>query len=87
MIAVLENVRVMEKDIKLDKEGKQIYIFNCYQKGEKSLIPVKNVSEDLYLKVNEEDKISIKVNLMAWGQNGNYGLAVRFVDVVSLHKK
>ena len=46
MKVTLENVRVMEKEVKMDKEGNPNYILHCYQPGEKSLIPVKGVDFD-----------------------------------------
>lgn len=84
MIAILDNVRVMDKEVKEDKKtGDNIFILNCYQKGEKALIPVKGVPQDIFSSIKEEEKISLQVNLMAWGQNGNYGLAVRFLDIIN----
>lgn len=82
MIAILQDVRVMEKEVRLDKDNNQVFIFNCYQKGEKSLIPVKGVNKEVYSSIQEEQKVSLQVNLMAWGQNNNYGLAVRYIDII-----
>lgn len=82
MFATLENVLLMDKETKLDKENKQVNFFICYQRGNKSLIAVKNIPHDLYESVEIEDRISLKVKLVSWAQGNNHGLSVQYIDVV-----
>lgn len=80
MRVTLENVRVMEKEVKMDKEGNPNYILHCYQPGEKSLIPVKGLDFDTFSAIEEEDKVSLSVKLIAWAQGNNYGISVRYLE-------
>ena len=48
MIVTLENLLVMEKQEKYDKDNKLVLQFVCFQKGYKNLITIKNIPQDLF---------------------------------------
>ncbi|MGL6125459.1 MAG: hypothetical protein ACRC1F_03200 [Metamycoplasmataceae bacterium] len=82
MFATLENVMLMDKEIRLDKENKNVYCLTCYQRGNKNLILIKNVDIDVYNSLEVDSLISVKVKLISWAQGNNHGVSVQYVDMV-----
>ena len=82
MLVVLEDLMLMEKQEKYDKDNKLVLEFVCFQKGYKNLITVKNVPQDLFNSMSEGTNLDIKCKMTVWGNNNSYGASFRFEDIV-----
>lgn len=81
MIVKLENLLLMEKQTKLDKENKQVLEFVCFQKGYKNLITIKDIPQDLFSNIEESSELSLTCKMIVWGNNNNYGASFRFQGI------
>lgn len=81
MLVVLEDLMLMEKQEKYDKDNKLVLEFVCFQKGYKNLITVKNVPQDLFNSMSEGTNLDIKCKMTVWGNNNSYGASFRFEDI------
>lgn len=81
MLVVLEDLMLMEKQEKFDKENKLLLEFVCFQKGYKNLITIKNVPQDLFNSMNEGTSLCIKCKMTVWGNNNSYGASFKFEDI------
>lgn len=81
MIVKLDNLVLMEKQQKLDKDNKTVYEFVCFQKGYKNLITVKDIPYDLFVDLEESCKLSFDCKMIVWGNNNSYGASFRFLGM------
>ena len=81
MLVVLENLMLMEKVEKFDKENKLCLEFICFQKGFKNLITIKDIPQDLFNKITEGTSLDIRSKMTVWGNNNSYGASFRFEDL------
>ena len=81
MIVTLENLLVMEKQEKYDKDNKLVLEFVCFQKGYKNLITIKNIPQDLFNSITESTSLDMKCKMTVWGNNSSYGVSFRFEDI------
>ena len=81
MIVVLEDLMLMEKQEKFDKENKLVLEFVCFQKGYKNLITIKNVPQDLFNGMSEGTSLDIKCKMTVWGNNNSYGASFKFEEI------
>jgi len=82
MIVILEDLMLMEKQEKRDKENKLVFEFVCFQKGYKNLITIKDIPQDLYNDFTEGTSLNAKCKMMVWGNNGNFGASFRLVSLI-----
>lgn len=80
MFVVLENLRLMEKQEKRDKENKLVFEFVCYQQGYKNLITLKDIPQDLYNNFSCDTTFEAKCKMTIWGNNNSYGASFRLVE-------
>lgn len=81
MIVTIENLMLMEKQEKRDKENKLVFEFVCFQKGYKNLITIKDIPQDLFNNMSEGTSLDIKCKMTVWGNNNSYGASFRFEDI------
>lgn len=81
MLVVLEDLMLMEKQEKFDKENKLLLEFVCFQKGYKNLITIKNVPQDLFNSMSEGTSLDIKCKMTVWGNNNSYGASFKFEEI------
>lgn len=81
MNVILNNLMLMEKQSKLDKEGKQVLEFVCFQKGCKNLITIKDIPQDLYANMGEGTSLEVECKMVVWGNNNSYGASFRFLNL------
>ena len=81
MIVIVENLMLMEKQEKRDKENKLTFEFVCFQKGYKNLITIKDIPQDLFNSMSEGTSLDIKCKMTVWGNNNSYGASFRFEDL------
>lgn len=77
----LEDLMLMEKQDKVDKENKQVLEFVCFQKGYKNLITIKDIPHDLFREVEEGSQLSLDCKMVVWGNNNSYGASFRFLGI------
>ena len=82
MLVVLENLMLMEKQEKRDKDNNLVLEFVCFQKGYKNLITIKHVPQDLFNSFTEGTDFDIRCSMTVWGNNNSYGVSFRFEDLV-----
>lgn len=81
MIITLNNLMLMEKQTKLDKENKTILEFVCFQKGYKNLITIKDIPQDLFAEVEEGCQIALECKMTVWGNNSSYGASFKYKGI------
>lgn len=81
MIVIVENLMLMEKQEKRDKENKLTFEFVCFQKGYKNLITIKDIPQDLFNSMSEGTSLDVKCKMTVWGNNNSYGASFRFEDL------
>lgn len=81
MKVVLENLMLMEKQEKRDKDNNLVFEFVCFQKGYKNLVTIKDIPQDLFNDFTEGTSIDIRCKMTVWGNNNSYGASFRFEDI------
>jgi len=82
MHVVLEDLMLMEKQEKRDKENKLVYEFVCFQRGVKNLITVKDIPQELFNETEESVMLNVKCKMTVWGNNNAYGASFKFNSLV-----
>lgn len=82
MLVVLENLILMEKQQKRDKDNNLVFEFVCFQKGYKNLITIKDIPQDLFNKISEGTTLIVRTKMTVWGNNNSYGASFRFEEIV-----
>lgn len=77
----LEDLILMEKQPKMDKDNKQVFEFVCFQKGYKNLITVKDIPQDLFNELEEGCQLSLDCKMVVWGNNNSYGASFRYQGI------
>ena len=72
MKIVLENLKLMDKQEKRDKDNNLVLEFVCFQKGYKNLITIKHVPQDLFNSFTEGTDFDIRCSMTVWGNNSSY---------------
>lgn len=81
MIVKLDNLVLMEKQQKVDKENKLNYEFVCFQKGYKNLITIKDIPQDLFNELEESSRLSLDCKMVVWCNNNNFGASFRYLGM------
>lgn len=81
MQVILKDVMLMEKEIKQGNDSSLIYCFNCYQKGYKNIIQVKEIPFDLYESTKEGTHLDLECKLTSWAQGNKNGISVKYIGV------
>lgn len=81
MRGILENLKILEKNFKMDKENKQIYQITCFQAGCKNLLIIKHINYEDYEKLNIGDEITVETYMTVWGTPNSYGLSLKWVGL------
>lgn len=81
MKVLLENLMLMEKQEKRDKDNKLTFEFICFQKGYKNLITIKDIPQDLFNKFTEGTDLDVRCKMTVWGNNSSYGASFRFEEI------
>lgn len=81
MQIILENLILMEKQEKRDKDNNLVFEFVCFQKGYKNLITIKDIPQDLFNNFTEGTNIDVRCKMTVWGNNNSYGASFRFEDL------
>lgn len=82
MNIILNNLMLMEKQEKRDKENKLVYEFVLFQKGYKNLITIKDVPQDLFNFLEEGSSLNVECKMTVWGNNNSYGASFRFLNLI-----
>ena len=82
MNVILNNLMVMEKNEKRDKDNNLVLEFVCFQKGYKQLITVKDIPQDLFNHLEEGLCINAECKMTVWGNNNSYGVSFRFLNLI-----
>ncbi len=78
MIVTLEDLRLMEKQEKRDKDNNLVFEFVCFQRGYKNLITIKEIPQDLFNNLEEGATLNLKCKMTVWGNNNSYGASFKF---------
>ena len=82
MQIILQDLMLMEKQEKRDKDNNLVFEFVCFQKGYKNLITIKDIPQDLFNAVEEGTDLSLKCKMTVWGNNSSYGVSFRLEDIL-----
>lgn len=82
MLIILENLMLMQKEEKRDKDNNLVYEFICFQRGVKNLITVKDIPQDLFNSTEEGVMFNLKCKMTVWGNNSSYGASFKLVELV-----
>ena len=82
MKIVLENLKLMDKQEKRDKDNNLVFEFVCFQKGYKNLITIKDIPQDLFNSFSEGTSLDARCKMVIWGNNSSYGASFRLEDIV-----
>lgn len=77
----LDDLILMERQQKIDKDNKQCFEFVCFQKGYKNLITIKDIPQDLFTELEEGCKLALDCKMVVWGNNNNYGASFRYLGM------
>lgn len=83
MLVILEDLMLMEKQEKRDKDNKLVYEFVCFQRGYKNLVTIKEIPQDLFNDISEGTTLNLKTKMTVWGNNNNYGASFKFNSIVA----
>ena len=83
MNAIIKGM-VMSKEIKKTNEGQDVYCFDLYQKGLRTLIQVKDIPFELYTQTKEGVCLQLECKLTPWAQGSKSGVSVKYIGVDSV---
>ncbi|MBC9706236.1 hypothetical protein PN398_14825 [Romboutsia sp. 1001216sp1] len=82
MFIVIENLMLMEKQEKRDKDNKLCFEFVCFQRGYKNLITIKDIPQELYNSMEEGTQLNARCKMTVWGNNNSYGASFKLDSLV-----